>query len=297
MKFFGVLLLLVAISQCSAEYLFQDEINADNLNIRDYTDSFGYSMVHIASAAYCNTTRLEYWDCPLCRSQFPSMTDIFVVENDALNSHVFAGRINDIIVVSFRGTKETSIKNWVTDIHATHTNMPDVYNCKDCEVHTGFYAAYSALRVTLLDSISQIRNRSPVNIKGFFVVGHSLGGALATLHAFELRSLNYENVKTITFGSPRVGNQRFAEEFAEAMKGLGHFRVTHHRDLVPKVPPKPMGFQHVEGEVFYAHEDSETFQLCNDYFSEDSNCQESLHCWSIGDHLNYVRVRTDIMCK
>lgn len=50
--------------------------------------------------------------------------------------------------------------------------------------------------------------------------GHSLGGALATLAAYEFRAAARAhgkdlNIACYTFGAPRVGNHAFAHEFDE----------------------------------------------------------------------------------
>lgn len=43
------------------------------------------------------------------------------------------------------------------------------------------------------------------------ITGHSLGGALSTLAAFDFNNLGIKT-NLITFGSPRVGNEKFAKE-------------------------------------------------------------------------------------
>ena len=117
------------------------------------------------------------------------------------------------------------------------------------------------------------------------VTGHSLGGALATLAAFELAASGYETSVTSvtsvtrdtdgvekslppppppppprarafvagvrTFGSPRVGDILFAAAY-RAVLGDRTWRVTHAHDVVPSVPVRLMGFHHVPTEVFYA---------------------------------------------
>jgi predicted lipase len=41
--------------------------------------------------------------------------------------------------------------------------------------------------------------------------GHSLGGALATLAAFDIQSrFHFKHCDVVTFGAPRVGNTAFA---------------------------------------------------------------------------------------
>ena len=68
--------------------------------------------------------------------------------------------------------------------------------------------------------------------------GHSLGGALATLAAHQLRTvaLSYgvdRDLACYTFGAPRVGNHAFAREFHTVRLPLYLFRA----DLVLKKAP------------------------------------------------------------
>ena len=46
-----------------------------------------------------------------------------------------------------------------------------------------------------------------------YVTGHSLGGALATLYSYMLSSKIDQSITVMTFGSPRVGNYKFADSF------------------------------------------------------------------------------------
>ena len=63
-----------------------------------------------------------------------------------------------------------------------------------------------------------------------FVSGHSLGGALATFCALEMKLIErIDDVRVVTFGSPRVGNAVFAEWFKETIPQ--HVRFTHNRDM------------------------------------------------------------------
>lgn len=46
------------------------------------------------------------------------------------------------------------------------------------------------------------------------LAGHSLGGALATLAAFDIaRELKLRDISVVTFGAPRTGNRAFAREY------------------------------------------------------------------------------------
>jgi len=83
------------------------------------------------------------------------------------------------------------------------------------------------------------------------LTGHSIGAAIATLAAAELRNLGH-SVDTYTFGSPRVGNLAFADFVTgQATQGLGaNYRMTHVNDPVPQLPPTEIGFQHTSPEFW-----------------------------------------------
>jgi hypothetical protein len=61
--------------------------------------------------------------------------------------------------------------------------------------------------------------------------GHSLGAALATLAA-DAYSREKQVKGLYTFGSPRVGNNAFADQFR-----VSSFRFVHHDDTVTRLPP------------------------------------------------------------
>jgi len=84
----------------------------------------------------------------------------------------------------------------------------------------------------------------------FIVTGHSLGAALCTLyvmeHAVRKQQDRHRRVtieRLCTFASPRVGMQEFAEQFDPLE--IDAWRIQNTWDLVPRVPPEWMSFQHV----------------------------------------------------
>ncbi|KAH7616902.1 putative Phospholipase A(1) DAD1, chloroplastic [Nannochloris sp. 'desiccata'] len=79
--------------------------------------------------------------------------------------------------------------------------------------------------------------------------GHSLGGALATLAAFDFshrsstsRRNNPPKIAMYNFGSPRVGNKAFATEFNRAVQHA--WRLVNRNDAVVTVP-RLVGYCHV----------------------------------------------------
>ena len=74
-------------------------------------------------------------------------------------------------------------------------------------------------------------------------VGHSLGGALATLAADRIATDGLGKPILYTFGSPRVGSIAFAQKLTASLGPRRIFRVCHKTDIVSLVPLWP--FTHV----------------------------------------------------
>jgi hypothetical protein len=84
------------------------------------------------------------------------------------------------------------------------------------------------------------------------VTGHSLGAALATIHAAH-NSLHPEATIPLicTFGSPRVGDQEFASKFDKLFNkpGFNSWRIVNQLDWAPTLPF--LGFWHVQTDYQY----------------------------------------------
>ncbi|WVY97279.1 hypothetical protein V8G54_029430 [Vigna mungo] len=167
------------------------------------------------------------------------------------------------LVVAFRGTEQSQWKDLRTDLMLVPAGLnPERIGGdfkQEIQVHSGFLSAYDSVRTRIISlirlAIGYVDDHSKSLHKWHvYVTGHSLGGALATLLALELSSnqLTKQGAISITmynFGSPRVGNKRFAEVYNEKVKDS--WRVVNHRDIIPTVP-RLMGYCHVERPVFLA---------------------------------------------
>ena len=101
-------------------------------------------------------------------------------------------------------------------------------------------------------------------MKPLCITGHSLGGAIASLAALFLSREGLRVVAVYTFGSPRVGNAAFREQYdrtpvvgpsADIMDPPGAFlgdisyRVIAAGDMVPLLPGLFDGYRHVGQEI------------------------------------------------
>lgn len=106
-------------------------------------------------------------------------------------------------------------------------------------VHQGFYYTFASF----LPQLERFSQSLPADVHTVHCVGHSLGGALATLAADWLACNTSKTVKLYTFGSPRVGLDFFANECKRRLGESNIHRVYHSQDAVPMVPTWP--FHHV----------------------------------------------------
>lgn len=142
-------------------------------------------------------------------------------------------------------------------------------------------------------SVEDLHDKDLTMAPTVYLAGHSLGGALATMAALDLRiNLKLPDVRVISFGSPRVGNAVFAKWFDRHVGP--HWRFTHNRDIVPSLPPVYMGFRHGAREIWVVDlllEGHTLVGVC-DGSGEDPKCHASMcHlglCSSLADHLLYL---------
>ena len=84
-------------------------------------------------------------------------------------------------------------------------------------VDKGFYEDYEFIKEPLFDSLYEISKL--YNTTNIVITGHSLGSALSTIVGYEINKYyNYSVKYLITFGSPRVGNKDFIQDFNNIIK-------------------------------------------------------------------------------
>lgn len=105
------------------------------------------------------------------------------------------------------------------------------------QVHQGFQYTFESFLPQLKEFRSELAKRP--TIQTVHCIGHSLGGALATLTADWLSSNCSATTKLYTFGSPKVGFNYFASNLTNRVNPDNIYRVYHKTDPVPMVPTWP----------------------------------------------------------
>lgn len=133
------------------------------------------------------------------------------------------------VVIATRGTRpEIGAPDLLTDLRAAMTSFGTVG-----PVHKGFKRTFDSLTGGLQKHAALIQSADVVHC-----VGHSLGGAVATLVAATLRSQG-KATKLYTFGSPRVGAFGAHLAIEKAIGSDNIFRVAQDMDPITMIGPFP----------------------------------------------------------
>jgi hypothetical protein len=130
-------------------------------------------------------------------------------------------------LVSFTGT--FFFDEWEIDLEAFQVAPADLNGFQPgMLVHEGFYSIYLGVREALLSIWEEFSSKTNV----LWISGHSLGGAIAILMAFDFSA---SNPVVYTFASPRVGNVVFGHRYSSLNPNTQ--RVFNTSDVVPDLPP------------------------------------------------------------
>ena len=172
--------------------------------------------------------------------------------------------------------------------------------------HQGFYQQYNSVRNDLW-AIVKMRLEDNDDIEEIFITGHSMGGALTILCAFDL-AFNVSNlegncwklltennffesksyfqqtsdsitkdlrIKSFPIAAPRTGNQAFHNAF-EKLEQIHCDRLVIDLDQVPKIPRPFMGYKHVGRKI----------KLCD---SKDLTRLDKINPTKIHHYSNYLK--------
>ncbi|TPX42681.1 hypothetical protein SeLEV6574_g05466 [Synchytrium endobioticum] len=207
-------------------------------------------MLHLSALSYEHPDVVAYF------AKQWKLETVNILQNFAC--YVYYSTKYPFVVVSFKGTSPFDLSEWLTDVMMLKVR-PDG-GVIPGQIHEGFYNSFqldppstedprehrcqvevifNELRGKVLPKVSDSKN---INV---WITGHSLGAALATVFLSHVTyppvSLVPENVKVrgaYTFGSPRVGDSRFASATGASLDDAeaSCFRVVNANDPVAALP-------------------------------------------------------------
>jgi predicted lipase len=260
MKFYGIFLIFFF----KATYAIVNfDVKLDELKEVQWLESYGTELASIAGFGYCDEdiSKAKYKNKNLyLRNKFIG-TDKFTIigtqeHTITVNfpilssiSNIFTYTVmtqDNVILIIFSGTKDSlqlGVEYFKTKkLNKSTTNSfkkeePDfqtieyfdiVYDKTKEKLYTLFVEAYNRFQKSQYDGVPRV-----------YFIGHSLGGAIATIFSVKLKQLffgpaDYYSV-LISFGSPRVGDSEFANRVNEEVDRI--FRVINFEDIVPSLIP------------------------------------------------------------
>ena len=156
------------------------------------------------------------------------------IERDGAQAYLFENRHDRVLAC--RGTEPNE---W-NDIKADANALTDLAETVG-RVHRGFKREVDDIWPHIEPFLTEDDDRH------LWFTGHSLGGAMAQLAAgrCDLADIPAIPEAVFTYGSPRVGNQRYV-----ASHKVEHIRWVNNNDIVTKVPPSWLRYRHRGNRIY-----------------------------------------------
>ncbi len=224
-----------------------------------YNEKIALRCAILAQSSYCNDF---------------SNVDFVVEKYGSLALQGYDNETQTIFTV-FRGS--SNIHNWLEDIQIQHVSP---YKNQSLCVEAGFYKNYYYIKNELFENLKLLSNKYKTNY--LLISSHSLGSAASTLFVYDIIDNNEPYIVQYyyNFGSPRVGNEAFVEDFNKKITNT--YRIVHNNDIVASVPPKIFSYAHINEGICY-NEENTKYYICDDIPCNISEC-------STKDHLNYLNI-------
>ena len=144
---------------------------------------------------------------------------------------------NNVLV--FRGTQTQA--EWLKNLNANQQQYINPTGKAIGEVHEGFFQLTSELTPAISETVKDLDPTIP-----FYITGHSLGAAVATLAALEIAQKVpplREQIQLYTYAGPRVYSPTLAQVHSQLIPNT--YRIVNLGDTVPLVPPVTIGNSYV----------------------------------------------------
>jgi triacylglycerol lipase len=175
-------------------------------------------------------SQIAYMDAKEAKAKYKKLgyTRHKFIEVDGAQLHIIGNKEENVLC--FRGTEPGEFSDIKADLNA----LPDKAQNGSGLVHNGFQEEVNKV----WDEVEHFVNTSKqLEGKKFFICGHSLGGAMATIACSRLQD---KADALFTYGSPRTGTRKFVKSITTP-----HYRHVNNNDMVTCVPFALLGYRHV----------------------------------------------------
>jgi hypothetical protein len=154
------------------------------------------------------------WDCKTCKPENKPLHSHFIQEK-AKDVKCILSVYDDFIVLAFRYT-DTAQNVWQDILYPLQ--IQDENTCQGCKVQKAYNTMWDTIKLDVIDDLKEFKKVT--GIQKLYITGISLGGGLAAISFIDIQhAAIFSKVDVITFGSPRVGNKKWAEHFDKITGG------------------------------------------------------------------------------
>jgi len=221
------------------------------LEIRSFVLEHELRMLNLAGSVYLYTSKSTPHREEVMEDK--RFRVIHRIQEEGSDTHGFVAYSERRVVVCFRGTLSSA--NVQTDLKTKLVEHPlsdwarrsqgNLFapESRPLRVHQGFLEVYTLIQQELAEIVEPLVLRGDRQIRILSCTGHSLGGALAVLTAFDFTSTIIDRNATVeghvgvtctTFGCPRIGNYSFAKAYEHVVPGTRRFVMAG--DPISKTP-------------------------------------------------------------
>lgn len=181
--------------------------------------------------------------------------------NSVTSGNLIVAATDKWVLISVRGTQiiideteaqnDNALINSLTDLFVNGPSAPfpasQLINNSSGLLHSG----YASVVGSLMPLIKRSFDEMGLHEKPVFITGHSLGGAIASVLAYKMKTEKYNIQAAYTYASPKIGNKEFMQHLENA---LTLYSSINYRDPVPDYPkvinfldlaPQHYGAKHV----------------------------------------------------
>jgi len=218
------------------------------------------------------------------------INDVYLIVNNQTINFIFENKL-ELLCSIFIDHDKKSINIAFKGSDDLNDILKDLKTMKRCAfkddnsyIHSGFIDILTneAIHEDIFKTTTSIIKDLPEY--ELYITGHSLGGALSTIFGYYISNKINKNINIITFGSPRVGDINFYENFNK-ISNISLLRVVNDNDIIVSLPK--INYYHV-GKVLELNELKVDIYDSKDigYFKNST-----LSNYSLNDHfcLNYYK--------
>lgn len=194
-----------------------------------YSNSYHLKDMLLVKGRLCKICYSKKANFNIKKNKLLNVYNNYIYVNDnKTNSYFYIFYNNSSMDICFKGTSN------IKDVYINLNIYPRSFINNDIKIHSGYLYKYLSLKDVLIEKINTIRNNN--DIKEITFNGHSSGGAIANIAALDISYL-YKDIyiNSITFGSPKIGNKYFVEEYNKNIKNS--VRVVNNNDIIQYLPP------------------------------------------------------------